>query len=179
MAGWRRRRKRLLATMARQSLAGACDVYNAMIASMGTEMILIDETIGLAVGAMDSEAVDTTGDGPIIRADAEATPPTTIDSVPISFDGSMADGALAAGGAIGAITDSVHGATAGGEPIADDGVTINRVRKRPFHGPDINPDSAFKSGFVDSTMEKKSPSPKRKASRPEEKRRPQSIWAFA
>ena len=33
-----------------------------MVASMGPEVIRIDETIGLAVGAMDSEAVDTTCD---------------------------------------------------------------------------------------------------------------------
>ena len=165
MAGWRRRRKRLLATMARQSLAEACDVYDAMVASMGPEVILTEETIGLAVGDMDSEAVDTTGDGAIIRDDAEATPPTTIDSVPTSVDRFIADGALAVGGAFGISTDGAHGATAGGEPIADDGITINR--KRPFYGPDINSDRAFKSGFIDSTLEKKSLSPKRKGGKAE------------
>ena len=118
--------------MARVQLSDALDTYDSMIDSMGPDVITIDEPIGV--------------------------------------DGSPAEGAIAVvlvatvvtsiGGAIGAITDTVHGATAGGEPIADDGVTINR--KRPFYGHDINPDIAFKSASIDRTMEKKSPSPKRK-----------------
>ena len=157
-------------------LSDALDTYDSMIDSMGPAVITIDEPIDLpgAITIDDGTPVpmelDTIGD------DAIATGEVPIGR-PIGVDGSPAEGAIAVvgsivasvvtsiGGAIGAITDTVHGATAGGEPIADDVVTINRFRKRPFYGPDINPDSAFKSGSIDSAMEKKSPSPTRTGGR--------------
>ena len=83
MTWWRGKNKRLIASMARLPLTEACDVFDAMIASMGPSseppieaatanaVITIDETdritgapIELAVGAMDSEAVATAGEGP-------------------------------------------------------------------------------------------------------------------
>ena len=175
---WRGRQsiKEHIASMARVQLSDALDTYDAMIDSMGPAVITIDEPIDLS-GAI---TIDDGTPAPIeldtIADDAIATGEVPIGR-PIGVDGSPAEGAIAVvgsivasvvtsiGGAIGAITDTVHGATAGGEPIADDGVTINR--KRPFYGPDINPDIAFKSGSIDSTMEKKSPSPKRKGGKAE------------
>ena len=117
MAGWRRRRLRLLVIMARQSLAEACDVHDAMIASMGPEVIIIDEIIELAVGAMDSEVVAITADGLIIRV--------AIDVAIIP------DSVVASGGLITfCVIDS-------GDVITK-GFMINRFNKsRPFYGPNI------------------------------------------
>ena len=58
MKWWGNGNRRLIVTMARQSLAETCDVYDATIAHMGTEVMPIDENIGLALGAMNSEAMD-------------------------------------------------------------------------------------------------------------------------
>ena len=85
MKWWRSKNKRLLASMARLTLAEAYDAFDAMIASMcpssepaietatANAVITIDETdsitrasIELSVGAMDSEVVATTGGGPTI-----------------------------------------------------------------------------------------------------------------
>ena len=102
--------------MARQSLAEACDDYDALIAPMGPSseppieaatsppVITVNQTdsiigapIELAAGAMDNEAVATTGDGPTIRVAIEAS--TTPDSA-IASGGAITVGAIDAGATI-------------------------------------------------------------------------------
>ena len=47
MAGWRRRKKNLIAAMARQDPVEACDTHDAMIECMSPAVITIDEIIEL------------------------------------------------------------------------------------------------------------------------------------
>ena len=89
MAYWRRRKKRLIAAMARQELVEACDTFDAMIESMGPAVITIDETIELSVGAHESDAVATTGDGPITEVAMEAN---SLQDSTIASGGDITDG---------------------------------------------------------------------------------------
>ena len=176
---WRGREsiKQHIASMARLHLSDALDTYDAMIDSMGPAVITIDETIELSVGANESDAVATTGDGPITEVAIDAN---RIQDSPrvgaIAADGAITDGAitdgvpidLAAGAmenslvAIGAMTDSANGSTAGGAFVAGGAIdatisiepplaaatgSIKRSpkRARSFYGPNIDPGEAFTS----------------------------------
>ena len=182
MASWRRKNKRL----ERAAVNAACDAYDAIIdvATNGEPPIAIDGevavvSIGIAVdngvGAIADGHIAVGGGAPIVADDGIAGS----NSVAVSIEDNLATG-ISATITIEDITntaipiepaiDAADAGIASGSIPA--GPAINRFsRARPFYGPNVDPESAFKSGSIDSTIERTSPSPKRKAGRAEKKRR--------
>ena len=119
------------------------------------------------------DSIEDNGDATVAAADTIADngiEAGNIAAVPIEANFATGIGAtITTEKTIGAIPDSGIGSA--GVGIA----TGSIPRGRSFYGPGIDSDSAFKSGSIDSTMDKKSPAPKRKAGRPRKTKRLQSL----